>query len=262
VNCKQASLLLPFLLNRSLQPEEEREIRAHLDRCAACAAELEEVRRTLWIASRHPPAEALADYACGLPLEGWPRSELERHFADCASCSSDLGLPGNESLKRLQDFQFQPVQRPQRTRILLPLAAATLVSFFAGSAVERTLRSPRAGEVQLAELLPASMVDRTGSALGEEQSSLQVNRPATLLLILDLGQRYEALRLDVRSVDGASVAVLAGLEARDEATVALHVPAGAWPEGDLRLRLEGLQDGAWRLAGEYAVRVVSDRPVD
>ena len=65
MTCDEAIEHLPWLLNGTLEPEEQRQVREHLAGCAACSAALAETRAAGRIFAQHLPTESLVAYAGG-----------------------------------------------------------------------------------------------------------------------------------------------------------------------------------------------------
>lgn len=92
MTCDQAIELLPWLLNRTLEDDERREVLAHLGSCAHCRAALAETRTAWQIFDWHPEAAALVAYAGGRPEGTAAAAEIEAHLAGCPRCAAELEL--------------------------------------------------------------------------------------------------------------------------------------------------------------------------
>jgi predicted anti-sigma-YlaC factor YlaD len=90
MSCQNAAELLPWLINGTLEKDEEETLLGHLSTCEACRIELEETAAAAQLFSWHIPSLTLAEYAQGLPSSGPDRQRLERHLALCPSCRQEL----------------------------------------------------------------------------------------------------------------------------------------------------------------------------
>ncbi len=92
MDCKACQERLPWLLNGTLEVEEEAAVQQHLDGCDPCRQVLQECRWAWSLHEGHLPTEALVDYALGPPLTGARRALVENHLATCVQCSEELAL--------------------------------------------------------------------------------------------------------------------------------------------------------------------------
>src|SRR5687767_12807907 len=90
MDCDTAGGLMPWLLNRTLAPAEADAVRAHLDGCARCRAEIDETRQAAAVFGAHPPATDILDLAWERPLAD--AGLVRRHVAECAECAEELAL--------------------------------------------------------------------------------------------------------------------------------------------------------------------------
>lgn len=93
--------LLPWHLNGSLAPEEERRVMDHLASCDGCRRELDETREAFRIYGQHLPAEVLVDLAFERPPK-LPRALVDEHLRRCSECRDELALV-LESRQSLQE---------------------------------------------------------------------------------------------------------------------------------------------------------------
>ncbi|HXU43976.1 MAG TPA: zf-HC2 domain-containing protein [Thermoanaerobaculia bacterium] len=90
--CAEVVQRLPWLLNGTLPPAEQGDVRDHLASCAACRAALAETRSAYRIFTAHVPAAALVDYAWGQVPERLDIGLIERHLEECPECAAELEL--------------------------------------------------------------------------------------------------------------------------------------------------------------------------
>jgi hypothetical protein len=95
MTCEQATELLPWHLNGSLDAEEARQVAEHLATCADCRKALAETRLAWQIFDQHLPAETLVALAWGemsAGLAGIDPELAEEHLRVCPQCAADLEL--------------------------------------------------------------------------------------------------------------------------------------------------------------------------
>lgn len=92
MNCDETIELLPWLLNGTLKPAEERRVREHLASCARCRDALEDTRFAWWVFDEHAATEDLVAYAFEdrPPVAG--ADAIERHVAECPRCAAELEM--------------------------------------------------------------------------------------------------------------------------------------------------------------------------
>ena len=207
------------------------------------------------ITGEHLPAGVIADLACGLPVEGWRRSEIEAHLAACADCREELALArdGRPELRRWQ--RARRLGAPAATWAgWRPLAlAASLVALLAAGASWWPPR-PKAGlhEVALVELVPDSYRVRGDDGAG---AAADPRRPTTLVLTTDQVLDATAYRVRVLSAGGEPVVELGDLQLDATGAFVVHAAPGALPAGELTLALEAAGPGGWVPVESYRLRV-------
>src|SRR5215208_3422668 len=111
MNCDDAIELLPWLLNATLEPEEERAVRSHLATCARCRQALEENRFAWTVFGEHVPTEALVAHAFDDLAPGADAEVLERHLATCPRCAAELEMVrASRLLGEHEDVAVLPVR--------------------------------------------------------------------------------------------------------------------------------------------------------
>lgn len=240
IDCRSTSERLPWYLTGSLPDGERESIRGHLEGCAACRAELEATRRMLAIAGAHAPAGLLADYAAGFAIDSECRRALEDHVAACPTCSEELAMALAEPA---EGSSPGPGSRAPAGGWRVAAIAAALVAFVATGLLvrDRTPSPTAAAEVALVELLPAG--DRVRAA-GDDPPEVSRRRAATVVLVSDRVPEGDAYRLVVRAAaTSRAAATLEGLTPDPAGAFVVHVPAGAWPVGELSLAIEAVGPG-------------------
>ncbi|HVT59039.1 MAG TPA: zf-HC2 domain-containing protein [Thermoanaerobaculia bacterium] len=138
MNCDQATELLPWLLNGSLDQDERRRVVEHLAQCAGCRTALAETRLAWQLYAGHPPTAALVAHAYGEAEPGIGPDLLADHLASCPQCAAESELA--QASRRLEEAEevaaaggrgriaFLPRRRPaappQREPLGVPAAAA------------------------------------------------------------------------------------------------------------------------------------------
>jgi Putative zinc-finger len=95
MNCDQATELLPWLLNGTLDAGERQEVLGHLAGCARCRAALADTRTAWGIFDWHPAAAELVAYAqdeAAAAGAGARFAGIEEHLAACPACAAELEL--------------------------------------------------------------------------------------------------------------------------------------------------------------------------
>jgi anti-sigma factor RsiW len=96
LNCDQATELLPWLLNDTLEAGERQQVLQHLASCARCRAALAETRAVWRIFDWHPSAAELIAYSTqsegGAAAADLHARGVEEHLAVCPACAAELEL--------------------------------------------------------------------------------------------------------------------------------------------------------------------------
>jgi hypothetical protein len=256
-DCAEARELLPWFARGTLAAEEHAAVAAHVEACDACRADLAQTRRALWIASRHLPADLLADYGAGLALGDWPRELIESHLAHCAPCREDLAL--DDSV--VAATPIVPLRRPAAATSWRPLAvaAALIAAVAAGWLGGRVGRAPAAvataapfaGRAALVELEPESARSRAAG----EPAAADSSTPLAVVLRTDLVADAASFRLRVLSPDGTPLHEAAGLAPDPTGAFVVLLEPRAWPAGELRLELEASTPAGWAPFESYRLRL-------
>jgi predicted anti-sigma-YlaC factor YlaD len=114
MNCQEAIERLPWWLNGSLEPEERREVEAHLSGCASCREALAETRLASEVFAQHIPAAALVAYAADETPTGIDPGLFDLHLADCAQCAAELEMARASRL--LSEHDDVPLLLPSQPR--------------------------------------------------------------------------------------------------------------------------------------------------
>lgn len=114
MNCDNAIELLPWLLNGTLNADEQTEVRRHLGTCDSCRQALRDTGQAWKVFDQHLPAEALVAMAYGEPPAGLDTALAERHLASCPQCAADLELA--RMSRRLEEDDRLAVFPAQRAR--------------------------------------------------------------------------------------------------------------------------------------------------
>ena len=145
MDCALVSERLPWLLNGSLDAAEVDLLKAHLQSCSSCLAELAETREAARVFDAHLPAGVLVDVAWERPAAGWDPDLIQRHLQHCTECAEALALV-RES-RQLEDrtdgsaesavVPVRPATIPVRPQSVRPFSrrlgvAAGLAAAFAG----------------------------------------------------------------------------------------------------------------------------------
>jgi len=257
VDCREIEERLPWFLHEGLPEGERRAVEEHLEACAACRAALDATRDASTLFALHLPAETIADYALGLPVEALPRALVETHLGHCEACREEVAQV--EAAEREAAAEVRPLPsaraRPVAWRGLLALAAAVAaaVGLSAWLALRVAAPGTAGGRVALVELAPESARAR---GVADEATAVGCATATTLLLATDRAERFESVRARVVDpVDGRTLWQASELMAAFEGAYALLLPAGALPAGDWALELEGARSGEWHPIERYALRV-------
>ena len=176
MGCEQVAERLPWLLTGALDPEEDREVRAHLAACSECQRDLQEIRLAAEVFEAHLPAGAVVDLAWDRPPAGIDEDLARRHLDRCASCAEELALA-----RESRCLEREPAGRPR-------------VSSFPSAAW-------RWGA--LAARLPLAFVGGVAYRAGRDQASLAALQSEKGQLEVRLGDLQQ--QLDRGRVDGQAL---------------------------------------------------------
>ncbi len=140
VDCPFVSERLPWLLTGALDPEEARQLRAHLASCPTCRRDLHSARLAGEVFEAHLPAAVLVDLAWNRPPGGIEPELARRHLERCPTCAEQLAL-ARES-RRLESEAEAPSRVPSFASApwRWGALAAVLPLAFVGGAVWRASR--------------------------------------------------------------------------------------------------------------------------
>lgn len=133
MDCRQATELLPWLINGSLRSTESVELHQHLRSCEDCQGELRATVEAGFLSSCHVPSFALAEYSMGLDPKDLSRDEISAHLEICSECREDLELISdqNDEVSYRNNIEtFVPKRRNVPTAPGRPSRAASLRSMF------------------------------------------------------------------------------------------------------------------------------------
>jgi hypothetical protein len=143
MGCREASEILPWLVNGSLEESEQGLLSQHLAACESCRLELAETVSAWGMLTQHVPSLALAEYAQGLEVSALDRERMERHFALCPSCRQELALAMPAAEVELAPTRSRRGARSRRQtlgsrgrtarRRLLAVAASVILTLLAGT---------------------------------------------------------------------------------------------------------------------------------
>lgn len=268
MECEAVRERLPWLLNRSLQPDERAAVESHLAGCPGCRAELAETRRAAGLFDTHLPPSTLVDLAWDRPLVAFDAGTVRRHLDGCASCADELELLRESRRTAESDqapFRLAPsVMRP------LALAASLVLAFAVGGRLERARferdsGGPRRelGELSARLATAAAEADRLRAAEGELRRRLDaLGTPMANLPVVELlpgrGDQRSAAAAGGGNVvvvprGAAYVALVLSTEARRRGPLAVELRASS---GDVLWRAEGLLPGP---LGAYTLGVPAER---
>ena len=268
MDCHEIEERLPWFLHGGLAAAERSEVSGHLEGCAACRRALLATREASGLFAGHLPAEAIVDYALGLPVDGLSRAVLELHLAHCDECREELRLVESERPRPAAWAESGPPEPPRAERGVdrsgatrrslkwpAALALAATLAVASGLAVWVAMRGgvpvPES-RVAIVELLPASTRTR---GMESERARLDRGMATTLLLATDRAEAFEEVRARLTGADGRSLWEGHGLEPAAAGAYALLLPAGALPAGEVDLELEGRLAGEWTPIARYRLTV-------
>lgn len=119
MTCDQATELLPWYLNGTLEAGELAGVRQHLETCASCREALAETGQAWSLfaqagAARHLSSPDLVALAWGEPSTGVDAAAAEAHLASCAECAAELEMA--RMSRRLEEEGNVAVFDPVRPR--------------------------------------------------------------------------------------------------------------------------------------------------
>jgi hypothetical protein len=91
MDCDDAALRLPWMINGTIDADEAARLREHLAACAACRRELEETKQAAAVFSAHVPTSILMDMAWDRPAT-IDAALVSRHLEHCQPCAEELAL--------------------------------------------------------------------------------------------------------------------------------------------------------------------------
>ena len=156
--------LLPWHLNGTLPPDEDRAFRAHVEGCADCRADLERMQALRIELSEHG-ADLLADHPTPELLVALGREEtgeadeqevaaVRRHVELCDACASELRWISGEAVAGA------PERAPSSRRVFAwAAAAAAAASFVTMLLVSRDQAPPPTGIVRQHYVVPTERAD-------------------------------------------------------------------------------------------------------
>lgn len=163
MNCPDVTERLPWLLNETLPAAERAEVLSHLEDCAACRGELQQVAGMLEEIEQHPAVERLIAYVYGEEMEPPERGSIERHLAVCRRCAAETEL-ARHSRRAMPS-------RPFLSMRFIGIAAA-LLAFVAGGLLMKAWQSAMERESVL-EARVRALEDRI-ARFGQPSASGQV----------------------------------------------------------------------------------------
>lgn len=170
MRCEQVIELLPWLLNRSLGPEEREAVREHLACCPECRGELAATAEAGRLHGTHPPTEAVVALAFGdRNVEGG--AAVERHLEHCAPCRGELELAAaSAEMERMLATAEAAGEGGAgwgvSARRWLAVAAAVVVAVLLGAVLAPRSEAPSGISVghPVLDLVPEELVLRGGEA--------------------------------------------------------------------------------------------------
>lgn len=204
MNCERAAELLPWLANGTLEDDEARELREHVDGCAACRAERDDTRGAARLFSSHVPADALVAYAFDRPISGVSRDVLERHIRWCDSCREELGLVRESRASQPPMDVMPPSAVASRPAVRVPAwmygavaASLTLAATFGAWALWNS-RNTSSLEQRVAAL---EEQNRTIASENQRLQGVQSQQSGDVTQLKDQLARFERPQLNAVVVD-------------------------------------------------------------
>lgn len=286
MDCEAASERLPWLLNRTLESQEEEQVRRHLASCPRCRAEMDDTRRAAAVFGAHLPSAAIIDRAWDRANESLEPALVDRHLEACADCREELALARESRQLEAAAAEPSPARRraawpvfalpatlaaglvlglwwdggrggpvpsqpppgPDRTAALESEVSRLRATVTSLEAAARQARLPKVN-VPLFEILAASVM-RGGAADGNDVAVPAGATEIALLLGTDAPAGTPAT-LAIRRRDAGEVWRGEGLVAVPPGGYVVVVPVELVPDGEYALTLK--PQGA--AASEFAVRV-------
>jgi hypothetical protein len=211
----------------------------------------------VWIAAQHVPADVLADYLCGLSIEGLSQRELHQHLAQCTECREEVDAVLGAGAPTHRGTASDPptTLREPAHQVWKPLAlAASLVAMLAApgwllqsrpssreTLEEMTVfRTPLAG-LPVAELLPEDV--RRGDP---ESETTTVDRGAGAFLVLIAALEHpdpnDRWRARLRDASGREVFTTPPAAADATGALTVLVPTSLLRLGSAELVVYGLRE--------------------
>ena len=292
MTCQEATELLPWLLNGSLESAERERVQAHLEGCAGCRRELDETRAAAEVFAAHIPTAWLVDHAQDRRVEGIPGRLLEAHLEACADCADQLALAReSRRLSATGPTPRRPLALPWTASLAAGIVAALAAGAWLGGARGREAgRAARAEGERLRERVAAieeegRRAQEAGAELRRRVARLaspQLNVPvlevsprgsvlrggtptandllvpsgaAWLTLVLNSEARAVATVLEVRDARDAVVWTGEGLERSRLGIYTINLPAELLPDGTYTIDLLAPTSGRRAAIERYPIRV-------
>ncbi len=248
MDCQDTSELLPWLLNGTLDPAEEGEVREHLAGCADCRRGLTEAAFAWAVFDQHPEPQALVDLAFGRPAADPDR--LRTHLEACPRCAEELALVRrSRALGGAEEGRVVPLL-PTEDRGWRRLAAAAGVAFLISASgwlwtwQRGTERREIEVNVPVLDVLPQ---ERTVRRAGPEVNRLTVPagaRSVVLILASESDREFPEYAWEMVDRSGRAVAGGGGL-VRNPGTLdyTLRLPVELLPHDRFMLRVYGESGG-------------------
>lgn len=203
MDCERAAELLPWLLNRTLEATEERQVEAHLKSCEKCRRELGETVFSATAARQHLPPEVLIDYGFERPV-ALDQDLVERHLASCPRCAEELDLV--RECHRLAQGQGARVvrldsRRPRTQRWRAGALAASLATLVAVGGWLWSWRDARQLRLSLAALEDGQSAGRNEELQGLEQRLAEARTRGEELRRQSAGMEEELARERAKSAE-------------------------------------------------------------
>ena len=284
MNCDQATELLPWLLNGTLDPGDRDEVRRHLTGCGRCREALSHTQEAWRIFDQHLPAEALVALAYGEAPADLDPALAERHLASCPQCAAELEMAGMsrhlEEEDRIALFPGRARQQePRGTRVW---RATALAASFAGLVavagwIHSVQQSPsgtqlaeqergRAGNTQIADagiqppqaarffnVSPQDAVLRNDSSRQVTEIPEGVSQPV-LVLGASKTSSFPEYEVEIQDERGNPVSTIQGLQLDSNGFYALLLPKGSLEPGSYKLRVFGVAGDRREALETYSVR--------